>query len=89
MDYEKEYERLKGRYDRQAKKLKALQADVDGWQQILDANNAIVAAVVKKTGHTVQVTSNDIRDALSGETRLMVAYDAEKQEYSLSAAGGD
>jgi hypothetical protein len=81
MDYEKEYKRWKARAERLDKDLKKRKEDEAGWQELLQANNAIVAAVLRcigaGKGDPLKVPQQAVREELAGKHRVCVGGTAD------------
>lgn len=71
MNYEYEYGRYKKKVEDQQKELDKLKEELAGWRQILDANNAIVTAILRSVkaekGSPILVHQADINAATRGE----------------------
>lgn len=74
MDYEKEYGRYKKKVEDQQKEIEKLREQVQAVKQVLDANNAIIAAILVETSSVrampMIVEQATINEALRGEYRL-------------------
>lgn len=74
--------RYRKKVEDQEKEISQLEAAIEGYRQMLKADDAIVAAVVKTCGE-VCLSQEDINSALSNELGIMTKYDAETRTYTL------
>lgn len=84
IDYEYEYGRYKKKVEDQQKEIRKLREDAEGWVQLLDANNALIAAIVDSVGGELIVGQDGINRAVKGGLKALVRYDELKKEYTLT-----
>lgn len=87
MDYEKEYGRYKKKVEDQQKEIEKLREEVQGMKQVLEANNAIIAAILAE-GASVEdkpltVARVTINEALSCGYQVKSRYDEESGCYEM------
>ena len=58
--------------ERMQKEIRRMRDEVKAWKSVVDANNAMLAAVVRAAGGSVQVMKADIRAGIQGEFRTEV-----------------
>ena len=64
-----------------------LKEQLTGCQQLVQLDQAVIAAILEKTG-AVEVTRADIRRLLEEKRQVRAAYDAETGVYRLWTEGG-
>ena len=76
MDAREEY--LEGR-------VKKMTEEVAGYKELVRSLEGIMAALVKKGGGEVEVSMEDVKEAIDARKRLMYHYNADKKTYTLMA----
>lgn len=83
MDYKHEYGRYKKKYEEQVKQIAQLQEDAEGWKQLLNANTAIIAAIVHSAGGELSLSQEAVNRAVKDELPLESSYDEERGVHLL------
>ena len=87
MDYKYEYGRYKKKVADQQKEIAELQGYIDGMKQVLQANDAIIAAILVETSSyeddPITVKRETVNEALRGGYKIMSRYDEDSEEYEL------
>ncbi len=82
MDYEKEYGRYKKKVEDQEKVIREMQEKVEGWKQLLQINNATIAAILEVTG-SVTVKQERVKHMVENEVPVHAGVDADAREITL------
>ena len=81
MDYKKEYGRYKKKVETQKKEIEKFRDEADGYRELLEANNAIIAAILHTVCATeeipLKVQREIIDKAVNGQYSAGVKMDAE------------
>ena len=83
MNYKYEYGRYKEKCERQEKEITELKQAVEGWKQVVVANNGIVAAIVEATG-PVQLKRDRVNELAQEGVPVFCHIDAEAGVYTLT-----
>lgn len=82
MDYKTEYGRYKKKVEDQEKVIREMQEKVEGWKQLLQINNATIAAILEVTG-SVTVKQDRVRHMVENEVPVHAGVDADAREITL------
>ena len=82
MDYKHEYGRYKKKVEDQEKVIREMQEQVEGWKQLLQINNATIAAILEVTG-SVTVMQERVKYMVEHEVPVHAEVDADAREITL------
>lgn len=82
MDYKKEYGRYKKKVEDQEKVIQTMTEQAEGWKQLLQINNATIAAILEVTG-AVTVKQDRVRHMVENEVPVHAGVDADAREITL------
>lgn len=86
MNYEYEYGRAKKKIETLQKQVEKMSDEAEGWKQVLSANDAILAAIVKNQGGEIEVAQDAINEALKQGMGLCSSYDKERGIHTITVA---
>ena len=82
-DFKRLYWHYSKKCERLEKKIKEMEEEREGWMQVLQANNAIIAGIVEGAGGELTVPQEAIKDVRQEKLVLESRYDETTRTHTL------